>query len=67
MSKVIYYGKKTKYCGKTAFEILTRLKNFGIGRVLQRNMFKEEFPDQPTYYQVNTLISLMWMNLLPSN
>ena len=51
MSK-IYYGKKTKYCGKRAFEILTRLKNFGIGRVLQRNMLEEEFPDEPTYYQV---------------
>lgn len=51
MSK-IYYGKKTKHCGKRAFEILCRLKNFGIGRVLQRNMFKEEWPDEPTYYKV---------------
>ena len=51
MSK-IYYGKKTKYCGKRAFEILVRLKNFGVGRILQRNMFKEEFPNEPTYYQV---------------
>lgn len=48
----IYYGKKSDWCGKTAFEILARLKNFGIGRILQHNQFKKDFPDEPSFYQV---------------
>ena len=52
MSKVIYYGKKNRLCGKTAFEILARLKNFGIGRVLQRNLYKLDYPGEESYCRV---------------
>jgi small subunit ribosomal protein S34 len=51
MSRIIKIGHKTNQVGKTVFEILANLKNFGIGRVLVRNELKSEFPE-PTFYRI---------------
>lgn len=51
MPRVVYIGRRTHLVGKRVFEILANLKNFGIGRVLQRNEFKQEFPE-PSYFKI---------------
>ena len=51
MPRIVYIGKKTSYCGKRAFEILANLRNFGIGRVLQRNQHKMWY-EEPCYLKI---------------
>lgn len=36
MSNIVYIGKPSKYHGKRIFQILVNLKNFGVGRILER-------------------------------
>lgn len=45
---VIYIGKPSKHVGKTLFEILCNLKNFGIGRMVIRSHFHKY--KEPSYY-----------------
>lgn len=51
MPRTVYIGKKTTYCGKRVFEILCNLRNFGIGRVLQRNQHKTWF-EEPCFLKI---------------
>ena len=48
---VKYIGRTTYLEGKRLFDILCRLKNFGIGRMVYRNRLMKEFPE-PTYYVI---------------
>jgi small subunit ribosomal protein S34 len=45
-----YVGIPIEYKGKTLFEILSNLKNFGVGRILVRSRY-ERYPE-PTYYRI---------------
>lgn len=36
MPKIVYVGKVGPKCGKTLWEILGNLKNFGVGRLVTR-------------------------------
>ena len=47
----IYRKKKFTYQGKSLFEILYRLKNFGIGRIVYRDTFMKRYKE-PSYYIV---------------
>lgn len=41
MAKVIkYIGRTTDFKGKTLWEIVGNLKDFGVGRIVIRNMFQ---------------------------
>jgi len=53
MPKVVYIGKKTSEVGKTAFEILANLKNFGVGRMVTRNSFNK-YPE-PSYHIIKSV------------
>lgn len=46
-----YVGKKTKYVGKTLWEILGNLKDFGVGRIIVRNTYANNFKE-PCYMKV---------------
>lgn len=48
MPKVVYIGKQSTERGKTAFQILANLKNFGIGRMIARNTF-DKYPE-PSFH-----------------
>ncbi|XP_075225016.1 mitochondrial ribosomal protein S34 [Lycorma delicatula] len=50
MSKVKYIGRTNDFSGKTLWEILGNLKNFGVGRLVQRNMFNR-YPE-PSYFKI---------------
>lgn len=43
-----YIGKPSKHVGKTIFELLCNLKNFGIGRMVIRSHFLNY--KEPSYY-----------------
>lgn len=45
-----YFGKTTKHRGKTLWEIVGNLKNFGVGRIVVRSM-SEKYPE-PSYYKI---------------
>lgn len=45
-----YIGKSIDFKGKTLWEILGNLKNFGVGRITARNMF-ERYPE-PSYIKI---------------
>jgi len=49
--KVQFVGRETYYQGKRLFDILCRLKNFGIGRIVVRNHYLERY-SEPTYYVI---------------
>ena len=53
MSKftVKFIGKTTTFQGKRLFDILCRLKDFGVGRVVYRNRFNERYTE-PSYYVI---------------
>ncbi|XP_012271945.1 uncharacterized protein LOC105695174 [Orussus abietinus] len=51
-----YIGRTTDFKGKTVWEILGNLKNFGIGRVLYRNQF-QRYPE-PCYFKVLKVAAL---------
>ncbi|XP_016840117.1 uncharacterized protein LOC107980955 [Nasonia vitripennis] len=45
-----YIGKTVDFKGKTLWEILGNLKNFGVGRMIARNRFQRY--DEPCYYKI---------------
>ena len=45
-----YVGRKTDFKGKTLWEIIGNLKNFGIDRIVGRNMFQRYL--EPCYIKV---------------
>lgn len=50
METVKYVGKTLPFFeGKRLFDILCRIKNFGIGRIVYRNAFYKRYPE-PSYY-----------------
>ena len=49
MPIIKYVGKHIDHRGKRLYEILFKLKNFGTGRMVYRNTFKERYPE-PSYY-----------------
>ena len=57
MGRIVYIGRESKHLGKTAFTILTNLKNFGIGRMLTRHEF-DSFPE-PSYHVVKKVDTYM--------
>lgn len=50
MSSIKYIGRTTDFKGKTLWEIVGNLKNFGVGRVVVRSMF-ERYPE-PSYMKI---------------
>ena len=42
---VVYVGKTVKYDGKRLFDILCRLKNFGVGRIVYQQSEKDKYPE----------------------
>lgn len=45
-----YFGRTTDFKGKTVWEIIGNLKNFGVGRIIARSMF-ERYPE-PSYLKI---------------
>lgn len=55
MSQVIkYVGKKSKHTGKTLWELLGNLENFGVGRIVVRNEQLKAYakPSEPCYMKI---------------
>lgn len=52
MPNVYYYGKTTNLVGKTLFEILANLRNFGINRMLIKQEETLKYPGHISYYIV---------------
>jgi len=48
---VKFIGRSTYLRGKRLFDILSRLKGFGVGRIVYRNVFYERYPE-PSYYVI---------------
>lgn len=48
--KYNFIGRTTSFKGKTLWEILANLKNFGVGRLIVRNRFQRY--EEPTYLKV---------------
>lgn len=46
-----YVGKKSEYAGKTLWEILGNLKNFGVGRIILRNSQAKRY-SEPCYMKI---------------
>ena len=44
-----YVGRITWFQGKRLYDILSRLKNFGKGRIVYRELFNERYPE-PSFY-----------------
>ncbi|XP_015590914.1 28S ribosomal protein S34, mitochondrial isoform X2 [Cephus cinctus] len=51
-----YIGRKTDFKGKTLWEILGNLKDFGVGRIIVRNRF-QKYPE-PTYIKIVKVAAL---------
>lgn len=45
-----YIGRTTDFKGKTLWEILGNLKNYGVGRIVTRSRF-ERYPE-PSYLKI---------------
>uniref|UniRef100_A0A182FGU0 Uncharacterized protein n=1 Tax=Anopheles albimanus TaxID=7167 RepID=A0A182FGU0_ANOAL len=50
MATIKYIGRTTDFRGKTLWEIVGNLKNFGVGRVVVRSMF-ERYPE-PSFMKI---------------
>lgn len=50
----VYIGKTTYFKGKSLWEILGNLKNFGVGRIVVRSRF-ENYPE-PSYFRIKKVI-----------
>ncbi|XP_055531268.1 uncharacterized protein LOC129722070 [Wyeomyia smithii] len=50
MSVIKYIGRTTDFNGKTLWEIVGNLKNFGVGRVVVRSMFERY--TEPSYMRI---------------
>lgn len=59
MPTIHYYGKKTNFVGKTLFEILGNLRNFGINRMLIKQEELLNHPGKPSYYIVKKVEPVM--------
>lgn len=59
MPTKLYYGKKTTFVGKTLFEILANLRDFGINRVLVKNEELLKNPGEKCYYIVKKVEPVM--------
>lgn len=59
MPTVHYYGKTTKFIGKTLFEILSNLRNFGINRMLIKQEESILHPGKISYYIVKKVEPVM--------
>lgn len=59
MPVIHYYGKKTNFVGKTLFEILANLRNFGINRMLIKQEELLQNPNQKCYYIVKKVEPVM--------
>lgn len=59
MSKVYYYGRKTRFVGKTLFEILANLRDFGINRMILKQEELIKNPGQKCYYIVKKVEPVM--------
>ncbi|KAH7639844.1 hypothetical protein HUG17_3877 [Dermatophagoides farinae] len=57
MGRKIYIGRPSEHLGRTAFQILANLKNFGIGRMLTRHEF-DKFPE-PSFHIVKRVQTYM--------
>ena len=42
---VVFVGKTVKYNGKRLFDILCRIKNFGVGRIVYRQSELDAYPE----------------------
>lgn len=49
-SVIKYVGRTTDFKGKTLWEIVGNLKNFGVGRIIVRSVF-ERYPE-PSYMKI---------------
>ena len=45
-----YFGRTTDFSGKSLWELLGNLRDFGIGRYVYRNMF-QRYPE-PSYMKI---------------
>lgn len=59
MPTVHYYGKKTNFVGKTLFEILANLRDFGVNRMLIKQEELLKNPGQKCYYIVRKVEPVM--------
>lgn len=59
MPTVHYYGKKTTFVGKTLFEILANLKNFGVNRMVIKQEELLHNPNKKCYYIVKKVEPIM--------
>lgn len=50
MATIKYIGRTTNFKGKTLWEIVANLKNFGVGRFVKRSVF-ERYPE-PCYMRI---------------
>ncbi|XP_040151580.1 uncharacterized protein LOC120893640 [Anopheles arabiensis] len=50
MATIKYIGRTTDFRGKTLWEIVGNLKNFGVGRIVVRSMF-ERYPE-PSFMKI---------------
>jgi len=65
MSRLSFIGHYNVLAdGKVLFEILSQLKNFGIGRVITKNEWIRRWPDQPSYLIVRKVEPVMdrWLS-----
>lgn len=46
-----YVGRKSELVGKTLWEILGNLKDFGVGRIILRNSLASRYPE-PSYFRI---------------
>lgn len=58
-----YYGKKTEFVGKTLFEILANLRDFGVGRMVVKQTELAQNPGKKCYYIVRKVEPVMDKNL----
>lgn len=63
MPTVHYYGKKTEFVGKTLFEILANIRNFGVERMIIKQEELLKNPGQKCYYIVKKVEPVMDDNL----
>lgn len=59
MPNVYYYGKTTRFVGKTLFEILANLRNFGVNRMLIKQEELLKNPGKKCYYIVKKVEPVM--------
>lgn len=48
---VTYVGRSIDHRGKTLWEIVGCLKDYGVGRIVIRNMYQRDYPE-PSYMKI---------------